>query len=232
MKKLIAILLITVFCLASCKADTENIDPVRVGFENFEPEAYSFTLRVELEGKKCVLLASGDIKLTYSPNTLSGEIEETVFGAGIGIMKISWKDGTLTTDGRDESVTWEELRGSLTYAVPLVFENDEISSASSGVTKKGTKYRHEIKDNSKNDLLYSLLGEGLPEICGLAKVVKEKTKFEDILCEYVIGTDGTPVSYGISFNVIYQDTPPYVPGVQQDEAEYTTDVRIEFLINY
>lgn len=231
MKKLICIILLLSLLLVSCGADPELIRPVQEAFSDTEYNDYSFTLRVEL-GKKCVLLASGDISVTESPLLLTGEIEETFLGEDLGIMQISWEDGVLTTDGEEEAVSWEELHSSLMYASPLLFDEDEVKKTESGTTISGVLYRHYIKDNSQSQTLYALLGEALPELCGVVSVIQDETEFKDIVCEYTLSSDGTPVSYAISFTVSYQDTPPYVPGVTQDKDKYTVEVGIEYRLTY
>ncbi len=220
------------FLLVSCSVDQTLITPITDGFSDMEYTSQDFTLRVELGGRKCVLLASGNVSITENPNKMVGEMEETLFGENLGIIKVSWEDGVLNTDGEKQEMTWEELRTSLLYAPPLTFDEAEIKSAETGNTLSGTLYRHYIKDNSKKDTLYALLGSALPALCGVTTVVEDETEFEDIVCEYVLDGDGNPVSYSISFNVVYQDTPPYVPGVKPDKDEYTVEVGVEFRANY
>ncbi len=232
MKKLLIFLVALCLLLVSCdSADNAHIQPVKDGFSNTEYNDYSFTLRVEM-GKKCVLLASGDVSVSDDPLALTAEIEETFLGDNLGKSQISWSGGMLTTDGVKEETSWEELRSSMIYSVPLVFEESEIKKTETGTTLAGNIYRHYIKDNSKGDALYSLLGAALPEICGVASVVKDESAFEDIVCEYILSEDGAPGSYSISFTAIYQDTPPYIPGVTPDKSDYTVEVGIEFRINY
>lgn len=232
MKKTIFFLIALALLLCSCSADPTLITPVSDGFSDMQYSDYGFTLRVELGGRKCVLLASGDITMTEDPKTMTGEIEETLFGENLGKMQVFWKDGVLDTDGVKEETTWEELCASLLYAPPVVFDEAEIKSAETGNTLSGTLYRHTVKDNSKKETLYALLGSALPVLCGVTSVVEEETKFEDIVCEYILDGDGNPVSYAISFTVLYQDTPPYVPGVTPDKDEYTVAVGVEFRANY
>ena len=231
-KAFIPIILALSLVLCSCSVDETLITPVTDGFKDMNNVAYGFTLRIELGGKTCVLLADGDVTITEDPLCMTGEIEETLMGDNIGVMQVSWKDGVLTTDGAEEESSWEELRSSLIYAPPVVFDTEQISSAETSVTLAGTLYRHYIKDNSKNSLLYSLLGTALPEICGVVSVVEEETEFKDIVCEYTWDKDGNPVGYAISFTVVYQDTPPYVPGVTQNKDKYTVEVGVEFRANF
>lgn len=232
MKKTVFFLITLALLLCSCSVDPTLITPITDGFSDMEYTDQNFTLRVELGGRKCVLLASGEISITDAPNKMVGEIEETLFGENLGITKVSWQDDVLTSDGEKTDMTWDELRASLLYAPPLVFDETEIKSAETGNTLSGTLYRHTIKDNSKKDVLYSLLGSALPSLCGVTTVVEEETKFEDIVCEYILDGDGNPVSYAISFTVLYQDTPPYVPGVTPDKDEYTVEVGVEFRATY
>lgn len=232
MKKASFLLISLMLLLCSCSVDQTLITPITQSFSDMEYTDQTFTLRVELGGKKCVLLASGEVSITDEPKRMVGEIEETLFGENLGITKISWQDGVLTSDGDNTDMTWEELRASLLYAPPVVFEENEIKSAETGSTLSGTLYRHNIKDNSKKDVLYTLLGSALPSLCGITSVVEEETRFENIVCEYILDGDGNPVSYAISFTVLYQDTPPYVPGVTPDKDEYTVEVGVEFRANY
>jgi len=231
-KKLLIFLVALCLLLASCaSADITHIQPVKDGFSHAEYNDYTFTLRVEM-GKKCVLLASGDISVSDAPLSLTAEIEETFLGDNLGKSQISWSDGVLTTDGLKEETSWEELRSSMIYSAPLLFEESEIKKTETGTTLAGTVYRHYIKDNSKSDTLYNLLGAALPEICGVASVVKDESAFKDIVCEYILSEDGSPASYSISFTAVYQDTPPYIPGVKPDKSDYTVEVGIEFRISY
>lgn len=232
MKKLLFVLLTLCLLLASCaSASIAHIQPVKDGFLNTEYNDYSFTLRVEM-GKKCVLLASGDVSVSQDPLSLTAEIEETFLGDNLGKTQLSWSDGMLSTDGVKEETSWEELRSSMIYAAPLVFEESEVKKTETGTTLAGTLYRHYIKDNSQSAVLYDLLGAALPEICGVASVVKDESTFEDIVCEYILSEDGTPAAYSVTFTAVYQDTPPYVPGVTPDKSDYTVEVGIEFRINY
>lgn len=232
MKKLLFVLLTFCLLLASCaSADNTHIQPVKDGFSDTEYNDYSFTLRVEM-GKKCVLLASGDVSVTDSPLSLTAEIEETFLGDNLGKTQISWSDGKLSTDGVKEETSWEELRSSMIYAAPLVFEESMVKKTETGTTLAGTIYRHYIKDNSKSDTLYVLLGAALPEICGVASVIKDESEFKDIVCEYTLSEDGEPLGYTIRFTAVYQDTPPYVPGVTPDKSDYTVEVGIEFRLTY
>ena len=48
----------------------------------------------------------------------------------------------------------------------------------------------------------------------------------------ILDKEGNPAGYSVSFTVIYQDTPPYVPGVNQDKDKYTVEVDVEFRANY
>ena len=57
-------------------------------------------------------------------------------------------------------------------------------------------------------------------------------QFKDIVCEYTLDKEGNPAGYSVSFTVIYQDTPPYVPGVNQNKDKYTVEVDVEFRANY
>lgn len=231
-KAIVPIILLLSLLLCSCGADQTLITPVTDGFSDMNDVAYGFTLRIELGGKTCVLLASGDVAITEDPLCMTGEIEETLMGDNIGIMQVKWLDGVMTTDGEDEELSWDELRSSLIYASPVVFETEQIRSAESSVTLAGTLYRHYVKDNSKSELLYSLLGTALPEVCGVVSVIEEETEFKDIVCEYTLDKDGIPAGYAISFTVVYQDTPPYVPGVNQNKDKYTVEVGVEFRANF
>ncbi len=233
MKKYILILLtLCLVLLASCdSADITHIQPVKDGFADTEYNDYSFTLRVEM-GKKCVLLASGDVSVSDSPQTLTAEIEETFLGDNLGKSKITWKDGVLNTDGVNSETDWITLRSSMIYALPLVFDEKAVTKTESGSSLAGTIYRHYIKDNTNSGVIYDLLGAALPEICGVASVVKDESEFKNIVCEYIVSEDGTPVSYSISFTAVYQDTPPYIPGVKPDKSDYTVEVGVEFRINY
>lgn len=231
-KAIVPIILLLSLLLCSCGADQTLITPVTDGFSDMNDVAYGFTLRIELGGKTCVLLASGDVVITEDPLCMTGEIEETLMGDNIGIMQVKWLDGVMTTDGEDEELSWDELRSSLIYAPPVVFETEQIRSAESSTTLAGTLYRHYVKDNSKSELLYSLLGTALPEVCGVVSVIEEETEFKDIVCEYTLDKDGIPAGYAISFTVVYQDTPPYVPGVNQNKDKYTVEVGVEFRANF
>ena len=231
-KAIVPIFLLLSLLLCSCGADQTLITPVTDGFSDMNDVAYGFTLRIELGGKTCVLLASGDVAITEDPLCMTGEIEETLMGDNIGIMQVKWLDGVMTTDGEDEELSWDELRSSLIYASPVVFETEQIKSAESSTTLAGTLYRHYVKDNSKSELLYSLLGTALPEVCGVVSVIEEETEFKDIVCEYTLDKDGIPAGYAISFTVVYQDTPPYVPGVNQNKDKYTVEVGVEFRANF
>ena len=232
-KSLLCIVLALSLLLSACKGVDETlITPVTQSFKDFGTADYSFSLRIELGGKTCVLLASGNISIDESLKQISGEIEETLMGDNIGIMKTEWQNGVMTTDGIEENVSWEEMRSSLIYAQPLVFETEQVDSAEQTATLAGTLYRHYIKDNSKNKELYALLGSALPEICGVVSVVEDETEFKDIVCEYTLDKEGNPAGYAVKFTVIYQDTPPYVPGVKQDKDKYTVKVNVEFRANY
>ncbi len=232
MKRYVFLVLALACLLVSCSVDQTLITPTQEGFSDMEYFTQDFTLRVELGGRKCVLLASGNLSITDEPKRMVGEMEQTLLGENLGTVKVSWEDGKLFTDGEKQEMSWEELRTSLLYAPPLTFDEAEIKSAETGNTLSGTLYRHYIKDNSKRDTLYALLGSALPTLCGVNTVVEEETEFEDIVCEYVLDGDGNPVSYSIRFNVVYQDTPPYVPGVTPDKDEYTVKVGVEFRASY
>ena len=232
-KSFLCILLALSMVLCACSgADETHITPVTESFKDFGSADYGFSLRIELSGKTCVLLATGKISIDEEQKLMTGEIEETLMGDNIGIMKVEWKDGTMVTDGIEEQLSWEELRGSLIYAFPLLFETKTVKSTEKSTTLAGTLYRHYIKDNSQNALLYSLLGSALPEICGVVSVVEDETEFKNIVCEYTLDKEGNPAGYAVSFTVVYQDTPPYVPGVNQNKDKYTVEVDVEFRANY
>ncbi|MBQ3597842.1 MAG: hypothetical protein II987_01090 [Clostridia bacterium] len=232
-KSLLCLVLALSLLLCACSgADETLITPVTQSFKDFGTADYGFSLRIELGGRTCVLLASGNISMDENSKQMTGEIEETLMGDNIGIMQVEWKNGTMKTDGIEEKLTWEEMRSSLIYAHPLVFDSEQVKSAEKTTTIAGTLYRHYVKDNSQNKLLYSLLGSALPEVCGVVSVVEDETEFKDIVCEYTLDKEGNPAGYSVSFTVIYQDTPPYVPGVNQDKDKYTVEVDVEFRANY
>lgn len=233
MKKTLILLFVIALTLCSCqRADTQHITPVQKAFSETENTDYSFILRVELSGKLCVLLAQGDISFSEDPLTVTGEIEETLFGDNLGIMQIEWQDGILTSDGHEDECSWEEFQSSMIYAPPVIFTEEQIRSTEMANTFGGTTYRHEVKDNSNGELLYSLLGEALPGICGVSSVVREDTRFENIRCEYTVDEEGNPAGYNLFFTVYYQDEPPYIPGVKPDKDEYTVAVSVEYRVSY
>ena len=149
MKKYVFLVLALACLLVSCSVDQTLITPAQEGFSDMEYFTQDFTLRVELGGKKCVLLASGNLSITDEPKKMVGEMEQTLLGENLGTVKVSWEDGKLYTDGEKQEMSWEELRTSLLYAPPLTFDEAEIKSAETGNTLSGTLYRHYIKDNSK-----------------------------------------------------------------------------------
>lgn len=232
-KSFLCLLLALSMVLCACAgADETHITPVNESFKDLNVLDYGFSLRIELGGKTCVLLASGNISIDEEQKLMTGEIEETLMGDNIGIMKVKWQDGVMTTDDISEEYSWEEMRGSLIYASPVVFGSEQIKSTEKTTTLAGTLYRHYIEDNSQSKLLYSLLGTALPEVCGVVSVVENETRFKNIMCEYTLDKEGVPAGYTVSFTVVYQDTPPYVPGVNQNKDKYTVEVDVEFRANY
>ena len=122
-KSLLCLVLALSLLLCACSgADETLITPVAQSFKDFGTADYGFSLRLELGGRTCVLLASGNISMDENSRQMTGVIEETLMGDNIGIMQAEWKNGTMKTDGIEEKLTWEEMRSSLIYAQPLVFD--------------------------------------------------------------------------------------------------------------
>ncbi len=231
-KKLFIPIIILCLLLCSCSSGKpEHITPVENCFKGYSSD-YSFTLRVELGGSLSLMLSEGTVEKTQSPNTLKAETENTFRGENAGVSTLSWENGVLTADGVSSEQSWEQLTSALTYATPYVFDSEDIYSTEATSTLAGTLYRHYIKDNTKKNELYDALGDELPMLCGVKSVDKEATSIKSLMCEYTLDENGKPAMYTISFVIAYQDTPPYVPGVEQNKKDYVVEAKIELMVKF
>ncbi len=230
------------FCLCSCsgnKNDEEALSLLRSSAKAWSgKDAYSadFCLNMQADGLEYTLLfAQGSYNVGIGENgrRLDVKMSQVSLGSTADITSV-WENGVMTnvvsgTEVKSE-MTEEELFSSIIYAKPFVPDDKYISSSEKLTTGAGSGCKITLKDAS--DVLFPLIGNDIFDLASIYKPRYDMTKVTDAEIIYTVEND-VITGMKISFTLKIYDTPPYVPGSPEPDAEdYALEIRVSCNTEY
>lgn len=212
--------------LAAC-AGSADCTAVSEALDNAPAERTGkFVLNVRFGDELTTLLFSmGDY--TADSSSLSAKLTQTVLGTASAVT-LEYADGVcaVTTDGETTSSerAADELLTTLPYTRP--FLPPDIADVKTSSDGSGTLYTVESRGDD-SEKLFSLFGDGIYAMSLIKTPRKEKMHCENAVYTYRV-SDGAVTYFGLSFTMYLYDTPPYVPGVAQNEDDYTLELFVDF----
>lgn len=238
MKRLISLLLVSVFVLCACEKDefvkgnTEEVNAIVENTNSEEKLSGSYQLEITFGDRKTLYFAKGEIDWDRSSFIAHASFDQTYLGAS-GKTENFFENGKMITVSNGEKVETEHESESIFakfpyFKIPLLNENcGEIKVGESSV---GTTYS--FKRTDANELSKMFVEEDIYELVGvLKKPQKDLTEYGDVECIYTV-KDGEIVSCRFEFDMKLFDTPAYIPGYSVPEEDYTIDIHIVAKVEY
>lgn len=233
----LALLIALAACGAETKAELPDLNPIAKAVEGFNGEdtrAVSFVLNISEEGKEeSVFFSQGNASYRVSaPVAMSGRMTQIYKGAGT-TADIYYKAGAYYRSDEESKyylVMDREsfLKQFMCTDLPVVTA-DKVSTARVAETGAGTKYS--LAAEIDRETLTNIFGDSLYSACSLKKPQRDKTAFDKIACDYVIGKNGGLISFKLTATAMVYDTPPYYPNYQVPSQELMRSFDLSYEIS-